>query len=102
MCDFINYIVNPTIPTLAIARHAVEFLCRSAANRCNPRSISAAGGRRQNRLNILITMGFPAPRGRFSRVKTHFSAVDSGIAALPISHEGDYLAAVDALASIII
>ena len=61
---------------------------------------------------MLITIGFPAPRGRFSRVKTHFSPVDSGIrgradlailssTSLPISHEGDCLAAMDALASII-
>ena len=71
------------MPNLASPEHGVEFDCRSAAKRCKPRSISAAGRGRQNRLNPLITNKSPAPRRRFSRTKTRFSAVDSGICGAP-------------------
>ena len=98
------------MPNYASSKDAIEFPCRAAANHEKRCSISAAAGHGQNGLKTFITIRFPATARQFSRTKMRFSAVDSGIeqssfsdiesASWPASHEGDCLAARDALASI--
>jgi hypothetical protein len=69
----------PDMPNSAISNHRPEFHCRSAANCAKRRPISAVGRHGRNALKVLITIGCPVPTRQFSRMKTHFSAVDSGI-----------------------
>jgi hypothetical protein len=64
---------------LASPGYGVKFRYRSAAKHRKVHPISAVGQGRQNRTKMLIPIRFPAPRLRFSRTKTRFSAVDSGI-----------------------
>src|SRR6516225_10541886 len=68
------------MPNLASPEHGVEFDCRSAAKRCKPRSISAAGRGRQNRLNPLITNKSRRREGAFRERKRFFplSTAESG------------------------
>jgi hypothetical protein len=67
----------------ASPKHAVEFHCRSAADYRKRGSISAVGRHPRNGFKVLITNRFPVPRWQFSRTKTRFSAVDSGIIRTP-------------------
>jgi hypothetical protein len=64
---------------LASPGYGVKFRYRSAAKHRKVHPISAVGQGRQNRTRMLIPIRFLAPRLRFSRTKTRFSAVDSGI-----------------------
>ena len=76
-CCFVNLIIVTDMPNSASQNHPVEIRCQSAANHRKPCLISAAGRHRQNGFKILIALGFPRPRQRFSRAKTYFSAVGS-------------------------
>ena len=83
-----------------------KFRCRSAANPLKACSISAVGGSTKLHVRYWILCHFAIMEGRFSSIETGFSAAvressgEVGSSSPSTSHEGDRLAASDALASI--
>jgi hypothetical protein len=71
------------MPNSAWLGHAIEFRCRSAADRRKRRPISAVGRDGQNGPKGLINNQIPDTDAAIFEAKTQFSAVDSGIGEVP-------------------